>query len=66
MDVQFAGVVVTGPSGVITRNEGGLGRPVCESKVCRSEAMDGEPNASTMTIVSPWPSIPLENSGDRL
>jgi hypothetical protein len=48
---------------VITWKEGGLGRPISESKVARSSAMDGEPKASTMTIVSPWPSIPLENSG---
>ena len=55
-----------GPAGVITLKEGGLGRPICASKVCRSEAMDGEPKASTMTIVCPCPSIPLANSGARL
>jgi hypothetical protein len=43
------------PSGVITDNLGGAGRPKPLSKVARSLAMVGDPYESTRAMVSPVP-----------
>src|SRR5215470_12433514 len=53
------------PTGVICVNDG-LGSPITESKVCRSEAIVGLPKASTMTIVRPVPLMPRLSSGVML
>ena len=55
----------TGPAGWKTFRLGGSGRPTPRSKACRSCAIVGEPNESTITIVEPRPSIPEANSGPR-
>src|ERR1700733_2712976 len=54
------------PDGVMTLSDGGAGRLNCLSKTARSREIVGEPNESTITIVSPLPVTPREYSGGRL
>src|SRR6202020_3061458 len=54
------------PDGVMILNDGGAGSPNCWSKTARSCLIVGEPNASTITIVSPLPVMPRSYRGPRL
>ena len=54
------------PDGVMILNDGGAGRLNCLSKTARSCLIVGEPNESTITIVSPLPVTPWWYSGGRL
>ena len=53
------------PSGVMIVNDGGAGSLNCWSKTARSCLIVGEPNESTITIVSPLPVTPRAYSGPR-
>src|SRR5580693_3841267 len=53
------------PSGVMIVNDGGAGSLNCWSKTARSWEIVGEPNESTITIVSPRPVTPRAYSGAR-
>ena len=53
------------PVGAMIVNDGGAGSPNCLSKTARSCLIVGEPNESTITIVSPWPVMPRSYSGPR-
>src|SRR5258708_7369753 len=52
--------------GLMILNDGGAGRPYALSKTPRSWAIVGDPNASTITIVSPLPVTLLAYTGARL
>src|ERR1700722_3160778 len=54
------------PDGVMILNDGGAGSLNCLSNTARSCFIVGEPNESTITIVSPLPVMPREYSGARL
>src|ERR1700722_8822507 len=54
------------PDGVMILNDGGAGSLNCLSKTARSCLIVGEPNESTITIVSPLPVMPCLYSGARL
>jgi hypothetical protein len=56
----------TGPAARMTRKDGGAGSRKCASNLPRSPVMVGDPNESTMTIVSPVPVIPRAASGPVL
>jgi hypothetical protein len=64
--VPLVGSKFTGPSGWMTLMEGGSGIPNCASNVDRSDTIDGEPNASTSTMVWPLPVMPRWNKGCSL
>src|ERR1700728_2679212 len=54
------------PDGVMILNDGGAGSLNCWSKTARSCLIVGDPNESTITIVSPLPVTPARYSGGRL
>ena len=56
----------TAPAGWMILKDGGAGRLNVASKTARSALIVGDPNESTITIVSPAPVIPLLNSGCSL
>ena len=53
----------TGPTGAMTRNDGGAGRCQALSKTARSCLMVGDPNGTMITIVWPFPVMPWAYSG---